>query len=109
MSASGKEDPPHRSTVAILGNSPVICRAIAHLVERGGYETRVVDTVGYEPGDLAGVDVALITADSDPGDWETQNWSSTFPVLRLAHYKQSFFQLFFVNGDRMMTFLRFQI
>lgn len=56
---------PERSTVGILGDSPVVCRAIAHLVELGGYETRILDTA-WDAAALADVDIMLVTAGALP-------------------------------------------
>lgn len=69
--------------MAILGDSPVVCRAIAHLVESGGYETRIFDTARDEAS-LSGVDMLLITAGGLP-EHTCPAWNAgDVPVLRLV-------------------------
>lgn len=74
---------PEQTTVAILGNSPVVCRAIAHLVESGGYETRILDTVRDEAA-LAGVDMLLIAAGGLPEHTYPARDAIDVPALRLV-------------------------
>lgn len=69
--------------MAILGDSPVVCRAIAHLVESGGYETRIFDTARDEAS-LSGVDMLLITAGVEPGHAILAWYAETVPVLTLV-------------------------
>lgn len=72
-----------RNTVAILGDSPVICHAIAHLVEPGGYETRIFDTAQEEAA-LTGVDVVLVTAGVDSSNWRSPGCAEVVPVIWLV-------------------------
>lgn len=82
MSKASSQD-AHRKTVAIVGDSPVVCRAIARLVERGGFRTRVLDTMREEP-DEAEVDVVLVTAGITPACLRSFSCLHAIPILKLV-------------------------
>lgn len=69
--------------MAILGDSPVVCRAIAYLVESGGYETRILDAA-HDEASLAGADILLIAAGGDSGRTIPARHADTVPMLRLV-------------------------
>lgn len=72
------EDPTRR-TVTILGDCPVLCHAIAHLLRPGGYEARIVDTARDEPAP-ARPDVVLVTT----GKHDPARLAADAPVLCLV-------------------------
>lgn len=70
--------------MAILGDSPVVCNAIAHLMQSGGYETRIVDTARCEtvPPEA---DVVLVTAGThSKARGSGRPVRDVVPVLRLV-------------------------
>lgn len=78
MAEISHEDPARR-TVTIFGDCPVLCHAIAHLLQPGGYELHLVDTNREEPAP-ARSDVVLVTA----GSHEPAHFAAEAPVLWLV-------------------------
>lgn len=66
-----------RTTVAILGDCPVVGEAIAYLLRSGGYEARLVDAARGEP---ARADLVLVAA-GHPGP---ERFAGDAPVLWLV-------------------------
>lgn len=72
-----------RGTVAILGDCPVTCHAIAQLLRSRGYEARLVDTVRGEtaPGEP---ELVLLTAMASPDDDGPRRLVAGSRALRLV-------------------------
>lgn len=70
--------------MAILGDSPVVCQAIAHLMQSGGYETRIVDTARCETPP-AETDVVLVASGTASGG-QGPGWD--VPVLWLVDTRE---------------------
>lgn len=61
----------------------MVCHAIAHLMESGGYEARIFDTVHYESA-YPEADVVLITAGASPVGQDPAWLAGSVPVLKLV-------------------------
>lgn len=74
---------PNRArNIVIVGESPVVCHAIAHLVQSGGYTARIVD-MAQDDTALTDADAVLI-AGANAGRQGTSWLAESIPVLRLV-------------------------
>ncbi|MBA2441363.1 MAG: response regulator [Rubrobacter sp.] len=86
MAATRREPVPERITVAIAGDSPVVCRALARLLEAAGYGARVLESArkaGMERA-LAGSHVLLLTTGTAPELKRLLRQRAGMPVLELV-------------------------
>jgi hypothetical protein len=87
MVAATRQEPVlERTTVAIAGDSPVVCRALARLLEAAGYGARVLESArkaGMERA-LAGSHVLLLTTGTAPELKRLLRQRAGMPVLELV-------------------------
>lgn len=66
-----------------MGDSPVVCHAIAHILESGGHQTLILDAAREAEAALPGVALVLV-AGAGAGDQTAASPTTDVPVLRLV-------------------------